>query len=220
MSIMFRAVIFDFDGVVADTMNDNYLAWRYAFSNHNILIEKKDYFLLEGMGPKSIANHFLSENGIDKELSKNIIFEKEQYYLKHNKFKIYPEIRLIFDLLTKNKVEIAIVTGASRERISNTLEESIIQQTSVIITSNDVLNTKPHPEPYLLAIKNLKIESQECLVIENAILGIKSAKAAECLCFAIETTLDKTSLNEADNCFRNHSQLLTFFKNNYFKNSD
>ena len=65
---MFKAVIFDFDGVIADTMNDNFKAWEYAFLKYNVRIEKLAYFLLEGMGPKSIANHFININKIDIEL--------------------------------------------------------------------------------------------------------------------------------------------------------
>ena len=43
---MFKAVIFDFDGVIADTMNDNFNAWEYSFLKYNVKIEKKDYFIL------------------------------------------------------------------------------------------------------------------------------------------------------------------------------
>ena len=66
---MIRAVIFDFDGVIADTMNDNFKAWQYAFLKYNIQIEKKAYFLLEGMGPTSIANYFLDKNSVRDSIS-------------------------------------------------------------------------------------------------------------------------------------------------------
>jgi beta-phosphoglucomutase len=207
---MIRAVIFDFDGVIADTMNDNFKAWQYAFLKYNIQIEKKAYFLLEGMGPTSIANYFLDKNSVDNTLSTEIILQKEQYYKKHNKFKVYPEIYTIFDHLEKNKILIGIVTGASRERIIGTLEKFLLDKTSILITSNDVVKTKPDPEPYQKAIDILNLSSNECLVIENAILGIKSAKAAGCMCFAIETTLDCKSLRNSDMCFKDHANLINY----------
>ena len=207
---MIRAVIFDFDGVIADTMNDNFIAWQYAFLKYNIQIEKKAYFLLEGMGPTSIANYFLDENSVDNTLSTEIVLQKEQYYKKHNKFKVYSEIYTIFDHLEKNKILIGIVTGASRERIIGTLEKNLLDKTSILITSNDVVKTKPDPEPYQKAIDILNLSSNECLVIENAILGIKSAKAAGCMCFAIETTLDCKSLINSDMCFKDHANLMNY----------
>ena len=210
---MFKAVIFDFDGVIADTMNDNFKAWEYAFSKHNILIEKRDYFLLEGRGPKSIANHFIHKNNIDNDLSSQIILEKEQYYIENNQFRVYPEIFSIFDFLKNNNILIGIVTGASRERIFGTLDKNILDKTTVLITSNDVVHTKPSPEPYLNAMNKLKLSSDECLVIENAILGIKSAKAAGCICYSITTTLEKEFLTESDICFSNHKLLLKYLIN-------
>lgn len=205
---MFKAVIFDFDGVIADTMNDNFKAWEYAFSKQNILIEKQDYFLLEGMGPKTIAKHFLFKNNIDNELSKKIILEKENYYLKNNQFKVYPEIYSIFNFLEKNKISIGIATGASKSRIMGTLDKKILDQISVLITSNDVVKTKPDPEPYLRAVNKLNLTPSECLVVENAVLGIKSAKTAGCICYSVSTTLEKEFLTESDICFPSHSLLL------------
>jgi beta-phosphoglucomutase len=211
---MIRAVIFDFDGVIADTMNDNFKAWEYAFLKYNVRIEKLAYFLLEGMGPKSIANHFININKIDIELLEEIILEKENFYNKNNQFKVYSEIYSIFNFLEEKKILIGIVTGASKERFFSSLDKNLIDKTSVIITSNDVVQTKPDPEPYLKAIDKLNFSSTECLVIENAILGIKSAKAAGCICFTIETTLSKASLSASDKCFKTHGLLYEFLVSN------
>ena len=58
----YKAVFFDFDGVIGKTMEDNYRAWKYAFSRYNIPVNKTEYFLLEGMSVKKIAEHFLKNN--------------------------------------------------------------------------------------------------------------------------------------------------------------
>jgi len=214
---MYNAVIFDFDGVIADTMNDNFKAWEYAFSKYNVQIEKQEYFLLEGMGPKSIANYFIEKSNIDKLLTQVIILEKEKFYKNNNQFKIYPEIYSIFDLLEQNRILIGIVTGASKERLIATLDKKLLNQTTVLVTSNDVVKTKPDPEPYLTAIKKLKLSSSECLVIENAILGIKSAKSTGCVCFAIGTTMKKDLLKEADKYLGTHKNLYEYFNSLFFK---
>jgi beta-phosphoglucomutase len=209
---MIKAVIFDFDGVIADTMNDNFKAWEYAFLKYNLQIEKLAYFLLEGMGPKSIANHFLETKNFDKSIAENIVFEKEEYYKNNNNLRTYPEIFKIFEIIKNKNLQIGIVTGASKSRINQTLNTELLKYVSVLITSDDIKKTKPDPEPYLTAIKYLNLQACNCIVVENAILGINSAKAAGCLCFAIETTLDSEKLQNADICFKNHAALLEYFK--------
>jgi beta-phosphoglucomutase len=209
---MIKAIIFDFDGVIADTMNDNFKAWEYAFLKYNIKIEKNDYFILEGMGPKGIANHFLETKNLDKSITENIVFEKEEYYKNNNSIKTYPEIFEIFEIIKSKNLQIGIVTGASKKRINQTLNIELLKNVSVLITSDDIINTKPDPEPYLTAIKYLNLQASDCIVVENAILGIISAKSAGCLCFAIETTLDSVKLQNADICFKNHITLMEYLK--------
>jgi beta-phosphoglucomutase len=201
---VFKAVIFDFDGVIADTMKDNFAAWNQAFSAYNVQLNPLDYFLLEGMGRFQVAEFLLRKYGLDAGLEKQIVEAKEENYLLKNKFSVYPEINSIFTFLNNKKIPIAMATGASRERVEKTLKEDFLKQIHVLVTVDEVKKGKPDPESYYQATKKLKLKTEECLVIENAPLGIQSAKAAGCTCFAIETTLDKKYLKEADETFVNH----------------
>jgi beta-phosphoglucomutase-like phosphatase (HAD superfamily) len=81
-----------------------------------------------------------------------------------------------------------------------------------MITADDVTLTKPDPEPYLKAISRLNLKPENCIVVENSILGIESAKKSSCICFALETTLKKSYLSQADEIFSSHKELLTKFK--------
>ena len=69
---------------------------------------------------------------------------------------------------------------------------------ATIVTGEMVKLGKPHPAPYLKAAELLKLEPEQCLVVENAPLGIKSAKAAGMFCLAITTSLPKSYLKRAD----------------------
>ncbi|WP_299516253.1 HAD family phosphatase [Mucilaginibacter sp.] len=205
-------MIFDFDGVIGDTMFDNCMAWQSAFATYDIKIEPVDYYLLEGMGRFQIANFFIAKYNLDRNLAQNIVSLKEDYYHQHNKFTLFPEIAEIMELLTSRNIKKAIVTGASDQRLKKTLDPAIMDQLSAVITADDVINGKPDPEPYLKAVKKLGLLADECLIIENAKLGIQSAKGALCPCFAIETTLDESYLREADEVFANHVILLAKLK--------
>ncbi|MCC6182565.1 MAG: HAD family phosphatase [Bacteroidia bacterium] len=207
-----KAVIFDFDGVIGDTMQDNYKAWQIAFNAYQFNLDASEYFQLEGMGRFQIAQYFIEKYALNPNIKNEVVEAKEEIYKKINDFKIYNYVDEIFELLTNQHIKTAIVTGASKDRIQKYLSPKIAEQLTAIVTADDVKNTKPHPEPYLKAIEKLGVSATNCIVIENAILGIQSAKQAGCTCFALETTLSKEHLNEADLVFNNHFELLNHLK--------
>jgi len=69
----YQAVLFDFDGVIGQTMEDNFQAWAYAFSTINITLKKIEYFLLEGMNTKNVAQTILNKHGQDENLASTIV---------------------------------------------------------------------------------------------------------------------------------------------------
>ncbi len=209
---MIKAVIFDFDGVIGDTMKDNYIAWKKAFMTFNVDIDSTEYYMLEGMGRFQIAEHFISKYNLDPTIKNEVVENKEINYASNNTFKIYDHVLEIFILLKKHNIKSAIVTGASHDRLWKYLNYNIASQVSAVITADDVTYTKPDPEPYLKAIGKLNLRPENCIIVENANLGLESAKASGCMCFALETTLPKTYLSLADEIFSTHKELLDKFK--------
>src|SRR6478735_1571198 len=112
--MMLDAVIFDFDGVIADTMQDNFKAWEKVFLEYDTRIGAVDYFLLEGMGRYEIAEFFIEKYNLDKQLRETLVQKKEKYYKLSNNFRIYDEIPAILELLKNKQLKIGLVTGASR----------------------------------------------------------------------------------------------------------
>jgi beta-phosphoglucomutase len=206
---MIRAVIFDFDGVLADTMFDNCKAWQEAFELYGFQMDAIEYYRLEGMGRFQIAEYFIEKYLLEPSIKKNLVEAKEMNYKKNNSFKYYDFVNEIFSFLNEKGISTAIVTGASKTRIKEHLDENISQYLKALVTADDVINTKPNPEPYLTAAAMLGMNPNECLVIENAILGIDSAKSAGCHCFGLETTLSADYLAKADEVFGSHEDLYT-----------
>lgn len=93
---------------------------------------------------------------------------------------------------------LGFVSGASYVRLARSLSQEFFKNLDVIITGDKVDNCKPHPEPYLNAAKALSISPTECIVVENAPMGIESAKRAGMFCIAICSTLEKNYLQKAD----------------------
>lgn len=129
------------------------------------------------------------------------------------KFKIYPTALKIIKILHKNHIKIGLVSGSNKEFVSKIINKHFKGMFDVIITGNDVKKGKPNPESYIKAIKKLNLDTKHILVIENAPLGIKSAKKAKLKIYALATTLDKQFLKEANKIFNSHIELLNELKN-------
>lgn len=197
MKKQIKAILFDFDGVLADTMKDNFLAWEKAFKDFGVDIQKNDYFLLEGMKLTEVAKKISDKYDVHSD-PETIAKRKNEYYLKDHSFSFYPKVIELIDLLKKNKNLLAVVSASPREKLNKTVPKEFLEKFDIVVSEEDSKNGKPSPDPYLNAAKKLEISPAECLVIENAPLGIKSAKRAGMYCIAICSTLDKSFLSEAD----------------------
>jgi beta-phosphoglucomutase len=210
---MKKAVLFDYDGVIADTMDEMYEAWKYSFLLHGkVKISKKEYFLMEGNTAITIAEKLRKEYKINKKNVDTILKDKEDHYFKNNSFKLSPGIREVITFIKKKGLKTAIVSGAPKSRIRKMVGERFFNKFDLVIGSGDVSRGKPYPDPYEKALKKFKILPEEAIVIENAPLGIRAAKAAGIYCIAIESTLDKTYLKKADRIVGSVKSLLLCLK--------
>ena len=104
---------------------------------------------------------------------------------------------------------LGLVTGTARHELLKILPKGLRKFFDAIITGDEVTHGKPHPEPYQKALKMLQCKKSDAIVIENAPFGIQSAKAAGLKCFAIETSLPKKYLKQADFVFHSFKHLKT-----------
>jgi len=193
-----RAVLFDFDGVIADTAMDFLKAWRFCLEPFGVNFKDEDCLLLEGKKGIEIAQGLLKACGLPTDQAKALKISKDHYYSKYNSFRIYPGVEDLVNELTKRGIKTAIVSGGLGPR--NVPDEFVpfISKFDLIVTGDEVKAAKPDPELFLSAARKLGIPTSECTAIENAPLGIQSAKAAKIFCIALKTTLAETYLKEAD----------------------
>ncbi len=195
-----KAVIFDFDGVLVDSMQHHVDAWQSVFREYGITLTPQEILEREGekarLTTRSIArNHGIELN--DDEVER-LIRKKRKIYRSNAQRRIRPLARTVVADCRHRGYKTAIVTGSVRDNLEWALPPEELELFDVIITADAVRLGKPHPEPYLSAAEKLGVSPQECLVIENAPLGIRSAKAAGMQCIAITTTLPADHLREAD----------------------
>jgi HAD superfamily hydrolase (TIGR01509 family) len=193
-----KGILFDFDGVVLDSMKQHVAGWQYAFKQQGVELTELDIYLMEGMGVKAVVKNVCDKYKIPQEIASVLMKIKTEFYKQHLQIEFYYGFFKLLDYLKSQKLKMAVVTGGDRSRIIPFAQEHLNGYFKGFVCSDDVRETKPSPEPYLKGLEILELDANKCLVIENAPLGIKSAKAAGIKTIAIETTLDKSYLQQAD----------------------
>lgn len=205
-----KAVLFDFDGVIANTMNYHIHAWQKVFDEYKVEIIPEDIFLLEGRIAEDICRLLTKKKGLslDDAMVKQITKQKRAIYNQITKATVYPSIRTLLEYLQTNSLKKALVTGSIIKNILPVVGNDFLQNFDVIITGDRVTHTKPHPEPYLTAAEKLAVKPEECIVIENAPSGITAAKEAGMFCIAVKTTIQNEQyLKDADLIVEDVSQI-------------
>lgn len=204
-----KSVIFDMDGVITNTMPDHYHAWSTILQKYDVHVSLFDIYSREGQcGIHSVKEIFSQYKKIfTPEIAQKILAEKEKYFKTIVKQRFVIGTRSFLKELSRNGFILALVTGTSRHELHRILPKHLHNLFQVVVTGNDVHHGKPHPEPYLKALEKLNLKSNNAVVIENAPFGIQSAKSAQLCCLALETSLPRKYLSEADHIFSSISEL-------------
>lgn len=208
-----QGFLFDVDGVLFDSMPQHARSWLAAFREKGVSVSAKDVYLCEGM-PEVTAAVYLA-GAVKATLSKR---EFEQVVARKRKlFNGYPKPRLIkgakqlFIYLKKFGFKVCLVTGSHQFKTIRLIKENFGITRKGIVTGKDIARGKPHPEPYLAGLRKVQLSPRQVLVVENAPLGIQSAKSAAIKCVALRTGLLSTSdlkKHGADWVFRDCGELL------------
>jgi beta-phosphoglucomutase len=193
-----KAVLFDLDGVLLKSMEQHLEAWQHAFRRYNVVIKDSDFYKLEGRGVKAVVETLIQKFQLDPALKQQLIDVKVAYYNNNFHAEFYDHLYDVLDFLKDNQFNMAVVTGGYRDRVTRIVDQFFDGYFSAIVTSDDVKNTKPYPEPYLKGATLLGHRPAECLVIENAPMGVESAKKAGMNVIAITTTMTRDYLGKAD----------------------
>ena len=206
---MIKAVIFDFDGVIADTEHIHFEAFKKVLNLNKYDLTEDEYYsnYLAYDDKTFFAKYYQNNNlNLDKEYLIELLKSKSDAYdaLISNNIKIYPGV-IDFIKQVAGKYRIAIGSGALKKEIIQILD--VIDLTNlfeIIVAADDVTECKPNPEVYYKVLAQLnnkqddKIKPSECIVIEDSVLGIKAAKNAGMKCIAVTNSYSREKLKDAD----------------------
>ena len=209
---MFRAIIFDFNGVIADDETPHLFCFQQALEEQGLSMTKEEYYgRYLGMDERTCATALLSlrDGHCNRRLLQTLIERKAELFRKHtasHQPQLFPGV-VEFVKQVGPQYRLAIASGGRREQINAALRNTPIEEDfSVIVSADDCATGKPDPAiySYTLTLLNAKeprpplVTAAECLVVEDSMAGIRSAKAAGMRVLAVSTTYPIEKLSEAD----------------------
>jgi HAD superfamily hydrolase (TIGR01509 family) len=186
-------------------------AWVKAFGEVGIHITNMDIYEIEGSNHKGVVDIIFHKAGLEPSSSDYEAFltKKREYFLQNNRAEPFRDMPACLQAL-KGKYKLAVASGADRTIVNSLMDKFYPGIFKVIVSGEDVTRGKPDPEPYLTAAGKLGLEPAVCMVIENAPLGIQSAKKAGIYCVAVPTYLSEEKLIDADMVFADHAELTAY----------
>ena len=187
-----KAVLFDMDGVLYDSMPRHSIAWHETMESEGITMSKSDAYLYEGMrGVETISLLFKRQKGIviSEERAQQIYDKKSKSYGAQGKA---PKMDGVEDLMRQmhaDGLKICVVTGSGQHNLLDHLEEDFpgLLSDQLRVTSYDVTRGKPAPDPYLMGLAKCGVNPWEAIVVENAPLGVEAGVAARIFTVAVNT---------------------------------
>ena len=202
-ALRLRAVLFDMDGVLYNSMPSHAKAWHRAMAHFGYDLPEQEAYMHEGRTGASTIN-IVSRRQRGVEESEERI--QEIYRVKSQFFNEYPPAEPMpgaLELLRKLQVQglkILIVTGSGQASLLDRLNHHFpgVFCRELMVTAFDVQRGKPDPEPYLMGLQKGGLRAEECVVVENAPLGVRAAKAAGIFTIAVNTgpLPDEALINE------------------------
>ena len=190
-----KAVFFDQDGVLFDSMPFHAEAWAQTMKAHRLPFTAEDAYINEGRTGAAVIEEMhqqLFGRPASEELIRQIYKEKSDRFLQLTEGRLpnmIPGVMEVLRWLDSHGVQCWVVTGSGQHALFDNLQRVSggILRRERMITAFDVTHGKPDPEPYLKAWERSAFRKEACCVVENAPLGVRAGKAAGLYTIGVNT---------------------------------
>lgn len=187
-----RAVLFDMDGVLFDSMPNHARSWSKVCTAFGLNMSPEEAFMHEGRTGEATINiltkKYWNRQATPQEIQ-SIYEAKCQAFNACNEAPKMPGAEAVLEKVRNTGWDIFVVTGSGQlsllERLTTHFPGFFTPER--VVSSKDVKHGKPHPEPYLLGLQRAGVQPWEAIVVENAPLGVEAAVAANIFTIAVNT---------------------------------
>ncbi|EPP2130724.1 HAD family hydrolase [Vibrio alginolyticus] len=179
---MVKAVLFDMDGLIFDTESIYKLSWQDAAKKQ--VLEISDEFYQQFIGvqdpecERMLATHFAEQIDMTRYCS-----DRDEHFhaLREKGIAFKPGFAELFANIKSRGLKTAIVTSSHRPEVEHNFRNSdYLSQFDLVITAEDVDRGKPNPDCYVMAYQALKVNAEDCIVLEDSNNGVKAGLDAGC----------------------------------------
>jgi len=195
-----RAIIWDMDGIIADTAPYHFKAWQQVFQKMGVKFTEEDFKHNFGQRNDTIIRNIRGQDTSQSEIDA-ISLEKEKSFrnMVRQKIKPLPGVINLIKRLTGHGFKMALASSAPIENIQLLITGLGINNFfQTIVSGKEVTEGKPSPQGFLLAAQRLGVKPENCIVVEDAVAGVTAAKRAGMRCLAVTNTHPRKSLLAAD----------------------
>lgn len=213
---MIRAVIFDVDGVLLDTVSYHYRAWKKMFQGQGVSFNREIYLAkLNGVPRLTGIKNVLPE--ITDEETERLAGIKQSYFLTlvetHPPSPLPGTVKLLSKL---QKKDVALAAASSSKNAPRLLVMSGLDKFfHSVVGGQELTKPKPDPEIFMLASRKLQIAASSCVVVEDAAVGIEAAKRAGMKTIGLTHSGDKAIKGTADftvHSLKNYQKVLSYLQ--------
>ena len=201
---MTGALIFDVDGIIADTEALNARASVLMFRQlYSVEVQPEDFRPFVGTGDERYVEGVAEKYGVEIDPQAAVQRRAENFF-KLSQDKPLPAAPGVMALVTAARddpeLKLAIATSGNKDKQFPVIEGTglKLEWFDVVVTGDDITHKKPHPEIYLVTAEKIGLPSEKCVVFEDAPAGVAAARSAGMHCIAVTSSVDAALLAAAD----------------------
>ena len=187
MTTTFRALVFDFDGLILETERPDYQSWREVYQAHGQDLSMDVWGDVIGRGASYFDPYRDLVTRLGHDLDREAVLTRRQ--VRHRELiaelEILPGVREAVVEANRLGLRLGVASSSSRAWVTGHLERLGLAGFDCVRCRDDVAHAKPDPELYLAACACLRVEPRDAVALEDSANGIAAAKAAGLRCVAI-----------------------------------
>lgn len=205
----FKAVIFDMDGTMAYTEPLHFKAFSAVFAEFGVTWEYNEFInKYSGTGSHNIISSVLKDREKADAISDPtgrlldaLALKKKEFYIQlveSSDIAVVNGLYEFVEMLKSQSIPYLIASGTNADNVRSVLSKiGLAADFPVIISGEDIKSAKPAPDIFLLAAEKLGVKPEDCMVLEDAVAGVKAAKSAKMYCVGFTTTTTAERLSGA-----------------------